>query len=493
MSTVQVRGLNCPNCGAAIQLRGFQFAQSIVCDSCLAVLDASDANVAVLQTFDAKVRRFRPLIPLGSRGTWKGDSWEVIGFQVREISVDGVAYRWQEYLLFNPFRGFRYLSYYDGHWNDIVPVHGVPAPGTAGAHPTVSWHGTTFKQFQTSIATTIFALGEFPWMVQVGDVVTVRDFVAPPFMLSSEETADEVTWSFGEYVAGGRLRAAFKVKDELPQAVGVFADQPNPLAGKVGAYWRGFARLLVALVLLIVVRLATAADHPAAHLEGSFHPGRAEDKAPFVSEPFALDGHTSNVDIQTTISANGAWLYLSMSLVNDSTGQVIELGREVSYYAGVDDGESWSEGSRSDDARVPAVPPGRWFLRMEIDGPDQGSAIGWRVDLRRDRPGMLWWVMAFIVILLPPLVVGLRSSAFETTRWAESDFSSKSSSGSSDDDEGGDSTIILGSSSTEYDSSDRGSSSHFSSDSTSDSSSTDSSSDSSSSSSDSSSDSSSSD
>ena len=434
MSPVQVRGFNCPSCGAAIQVRGFQFSQSVVCDTCLAVLDASDANVAVLQTFDRTLHRYPPDIPLGSRGIWKGDPWEVIGFQVRQITVEGVEYHWQEYLLFNPYRGYRYLSEYEGHWNDIVPVRGVPKASPLRTHPGVSWHDETFKLFQTSRATTVFALGEFPWMIVVGDVVTVRDYVAPPFLLSAEETDDEVTWSLGEYTAGERLRAAFKLDKPLPGPRGTYANQPNPRAGKPAAYWKGFAVLLLALVVLVVARVASATDRVAAHLEGSFHPGNAQDKAPFVSDTFRLTGRTSNVELATHSSVDGSWLYLGMSLVNDSTGQVLEVGREVSYYYGVDDGESWSEGSRNDAALMPAVPAGRWFLRMELDGPDQGREIDWSVDVRRDRPGVLWWLLAFGVLILPPIFVSLRSAAFETTRWAESDFAPKGSDSSDSDD-----------------------------------------------------------
>ena len=434
MSAVQLRGFNCPNCGAAIQLRGFQFAQSVVCDSCLAVLDASDANVAVLQKFAERTLRYAPLIPLGSRGIWKGDPWEVIGFQVRQISVEDTDYHWQEYLLFNPFRGFRYLSEYEGHWSDIVSVRGLPKVTAGIRQPTVRWHDTTFKQFQTAIATTVFALGEFPWMVHVGDIVTVRDFVAPPFMLSSEETESEVTWSLGEYAAGARLREAFAVPDALPAARGVFASQPNPHAGSPGRYWWTFFVLLLFLVALVAVRTGSAGGRTVAHAEGTYHPGVAADKAAFVPAEFALEGRTSNVVITTSSTVNGSWLYVGMSLVNDETGQVINVGREVSYYAGVDGGESWSEGSRIDDARISAVPSGKWFLRVEFDGPDAGTEIDWIIDVRRDIPGFLWWAIALGVFLLPPVFVTFRSAAFETTRWAESDFAPRSSSNDDDSD-----------------------------------------------------------
>ena len=46
----------------------------------------------------------------------------MIGFERRTIHVDGMAYSWHEYVLFNPFKGFRYLTEYNGHWNDVQHV-----------------------------------------------------------------------------------------------------------------------------------------------------------------------------------------------------------------------------------------------------------------------------------------------------------------------------------------------------------------------------------
>ena len=64
-----------------------------MCDSCSAVLDASDASLRVLQQQERQVT-VTPLLTLGSRGTWRGVSWEMIGFQVVTITVDGADYSW---------------------------------------------------------------------------------------------------------------------------------------------------------------------------------------------------------------------------------------------------------------------------------------------------------------------------------------------------------------------------------------------------------------
>ena len=120
-----VRSLSCPRCGAAIVVRGFGWTQTIACASCAAVLDAQDPNLSVLRHLQLRMT-VEPLIPLGTRGQWRGASYQVIGLQQRTIRADGEAFSWREYLLFNPYQGFRYLTEYDGHWNDVVPLPGLP-------------------------------------------------------------------------------------------------------------------------------------------------------------------------------------------------------------------------------------------------------------------------------------------------------------------------------------------------------------------------------
>src|SRR5262245_63163005 len=160
---VSVRSVNCPNCGAATAVRTFGHAVNVVCHNCGSILDAQDAGVKLLQLYK-KAITFEPLIPLGTRGKIPGEShdFEVVGFQVRQITVDSVDYQWREYLLFNPYQGFRYLTEYAGHWNVVTTLRSLPqGDATPESASPQRYEGHTFRHFQTATAKTVFVLGEF--------------------------------------------------------------------------------------------------------------------------------------------------------------------------------------------------------------------------------------------------------------------------------------------------------------------------------------------
>src|SRR5260370_31379061 len=184
----QVRALNCPKCGVAITLRSFGQAETVVCGSGHSILDAKDPNLAILQQFEAATHAATPLIPLGTRGKLRGMDYEVIGFQRRDIKVEEITYYWHEYLLFNPYKGFRYLSEYDGHWNDISICRQLPTVErgfSSGPGSAANYLGESYKHFQTAEANSDFVLAEVPCKVLVEEQALVTGYVYPPRLHSS--------------------------------------------------------------------------------------------------------------------------------------------------------------------------------------------------------------------------------------------------------------------------------------------------------------------
>jgi hypothetical protein len=248
----------CPQCGGSLDLHAPDRAERVVCPFCQSMLDASQGQLRYLQTLLAG--RVQPLIPLGRTGTFRGREYTVIGFLQRAVRIEGTDYFWTEYLLYQPQDGFRWLVESDRHWSFVEPV----APGAVRLGPReATYQGRSFRLFQRSLARVTYVLGEFYWKVRLDETVYVRDYIAPPEMLSAEvsqstttdaqgqtQTAEEVNISRGVYAKHEEVEQAFGVQG-LPRSWGPAANQPNPVDKRVYVLWPIFAGVLLVLYLII--------------------------------------------------------------------------------------------------------------------------------------------------------------------------------------------------------------------------------------------------
>jgi hypothetical protein len=423
---VKVKALACPNCGAQIDLRGFANTLTAVCPHCTTVLDTGSSPFSILHQFQENQRR-NPSVPLGSRGKFDGAIFEVIGFQARQIVVDGTPYEWSEYVLFNPYKGFRYLSEYNGHWNFIWPVRKLPfQQARFGRKPSQVLSGRVFRHFQNANAATVFVLGEFPWRVKVEERVEVDDYTAPPYVLSAEHDGKEINWSEGRYMEGREVWQSLGLKDGAPAARGVYLNQPSTYPAKVKSAARMFL-LFGAVWLVLLLYFAMAARREIVlDLNRQFVP-RAGGESVYVTPEFDLKGHTSNIEVSTTTDLDNQWTFFGYSLINTETGQAWDFGREVGYYHGTDSDGSWTEGGKNDAIIVPSVPPGHYFLRVEPESDTTTPAVNYRIVIKRDVPVYSYFLIAGLLLLLPLIVIGWRSHKFEYARWQESDYATSTS------------------------------------------------------------------
>lgn len=427
---VKPKSLNCPNCGAPVELRGFAHTLNVVCPNCHSVLDASSPEFTILQRFQRQ-ERIEPQIPLGTRGKFNGVPYQVIGFQVREVESEGSSYSWDEYLLFNPYYGFRYLTEYQGHWNFVHVLSTLPREILSVGKPAVEFQGRRYRHFDSLQARTNYILGEFPWQIRVGDLVQDRDFVSPPYMLSAEATAGEVTWSFAAYTPGNQIWTAFQLPGSPPPYYGVFANQPNPYEGKPAAAWSTWLWLNVALLAIALFFTMSSGDREVFQNTYLFTPG-AKTEAAFVTPDFELTGRPSNVEVSIRTDLNNNWAYFNFALINEDTGQDFDFGREVSYYRDSDG----SEGGPNDSVLIPRVPSGKYYLRVEPEMESRAfQSMSYEITIRRDVPTQFFFWIAGLLLLIPPIFISVRAAGFEAARWRESDYAaSTSSSGGGDDD-----------------------------------------------------------
>ncbi len=436
--TASAAALSCPQCGAGVEIRAQGQTISVACWSCSSILDATSPVLQILQQVQAQ-KRVEPAIPLGAKGKFDAELWQNIGLQCRAITVEGASYEWREYVLFNEHRGFRYLTEYDGHWTDVKPVRHLPVLTTESGRPALTWMGRTYKHFQKAQAETTYVVGEFPWRAHVGYKVITEDFVSPPYMLSSERTDDEFTWSSGEYVAGGDIWQRFSLKTKPPAVVGVYSNQPSPYLGSSRSAWTTFGPLAVLRCGSYCFSWMFMGNRIVFEQPCRFDASN-RGEASFVTPVFELPGRASNVETTIASDLRNSWLYFNLALVNEDTGQALEWGRELSYYSGQDSDGGWSEGGRTDRSKLAHVPAGRYYLRVEPEWQTDSSAVAsapqvnYTITVKRDVPVFWPYLVALGLLLIPAMAIFVPAFDFEATRWQESDYASSSSSSGGDDD-----------------------------------------------------------
>lgn len=232
----------CPNCGSKVNIRAKGYSIAAACGACGSVIDTTDSNYQVLNQARQKASKSSQ-IPLGMRGKIRGIELEVIGFMER---TDQSGYRWREYLLFNPRKGFYWLVEFDNHWSFVRSFKS--RPNLTESKSVATLNGKSFRLYSTGQATVNYVVGEFYWRVSVGEKTEIVDYIAPPEILSMETMENEVIWSLGTYVKPEEVKDAFKLKSWVSLPLGVAPNQPNPHSERL-------IQMLVSLLFFVPVMM----------------------------------------------------------------------------------------------------------------------------------------------------------------------------------------------------------------------------------------------
>lgn len=438
----KAESVKCLACGGPIALHTFGARQRVVCPHCGSTLAPQDSGaLAVLEA--AARQRQTSALPLHARGTLEGVEWEIVGICWRRCVVDGVAYPWQEFLLFNPYRGFRWLIYSisDGHWTLGGNLDGAPQI-LDSRHHAVRFRGRRFKHFQGAAAVVTYVEGEFTWEVRAGDRADVNDFVAPPDGLSIEQASGpdgaELTFTAQHHVEPAVVWKAFGQPGKPPRSHGVGALRPNPWRRHRRSIWLSLLVFVGAWVLLTWL-LASGRQERRVFADNNF------DFADAYSRELTIGREGTRTAIEFTLTAEpleNSWAYAEVMLINLATEEAVGFGVEASYYHGVDGGESWSEGSPRATVTIGGVEGGKYLLQVqpqrdtanlpvagELYIPIYGSArspTSYGLELVEDVFLVRYSALALLIILGIPMFGGLMGWLFERRRWQNSDYSGTS-------------------------------------------------------------------
>jgi hypothetical protein len=411
----------CTNCNGPLELKAPDATKRVACPYCGALLDASKGSLEFLQLLEKPP--YEPLLSLGTEGTLQQTKWTVLAFLIRSTTVEGTRYPWEEYLLWNREAGFRWLMNSNGHWTFLTPI----AAGDVGlAFRKATWNGKGFKAYQSVYVVTDYVAGECYWEVSVGETAKASEYVEPPESINSDETENEVVFTHGRMLTPDEVKQAFGVKAPMPVPQGLAPAQVNPHKAKLGSQWAWAAIWSVVFIALLVVFSIAGDTREFIKVSFTVPPGvkSGSPESQQFSQPFTID---KKVPLAVEFEAPGidnTWLAVQLDLVNEETGEVIQVSPEASYYSGVDDGERWSEGSRSATKQTAEVDPGRYVLRATpmFEG-TSSFPRDYLVSVKGDSGvGVCCPFFVFVLLFAGPLFTAWRSSTFETRRWNDAVF-----------------------------------------------------------------------
>jgi hypothetical protein len=406
----QAKVIECPTCGAPIPLRALGQSVMTVCASCGTQLDTSRPEIRVIKEY--RRQQLELHVPLGARGTLRGQLFEVIG-ALRRGDNDG---HWEEYLLFNPYSGFRWLVYDTGHWSLGRMVRD---PSNITSTPAMRYQGHSFRRYHQGAPQIRWVVGEFYWRVKAGDVVDATDYVAPPMMLSCEKSPGEIIWTLLEYLEPTEVEVAFNITS--PAREWLAPHQPNPAASK----WQAIKPIMwAALAAALVVQIGTAIRaHNTRMPVGTYDMSQSQGEAQAYG-PFTFTASGSMNELMASAPISNSWVELQCSLVNTATGKSYDFTDGFSYYNGVDSDGGWSEGSTAEIATVPGIPAGTYQLIVAAGGADQTGhplTVPVSLSLRHDVvPWQNFWLSVLVILLYPGYLL-YRHYAYERERWSEVD------------------------------------------------------------------------
>ncbi len=424
--TVAAGVLRCSSCGSSIELHA-PGIKSVACGNCHAVLDAEDPELKILSSF-SDAQRTDPFIPLGTEGKIDNIPYRVLGYLRRSGNSDGIEFKWDEYLLYNPTKNFRWLTQYNGHWNFASPIQKAPVNGFDNqGKATLAFNGRVYRHFETSAAKVNYVAGEFYWRVGADESVTVSDYIAPPCVISEEKNDNEITWTLGEYIEPEAVKKAFSITRAMPSQNGIAPNQPWPSEVSYRQLWKSFWIVSLLVILIQAVTVMRSDNHTVFSTPLNFPAGNSE---PVTTAEFEIKGHTGNIHLINHVNVDNSWADIRMELIERDSGKMYAVNRAISFYYGSDSDGAWSEGSTSDDAIIAAVPPGHYLLSVESES---DKPVSTQLEVKRNVPSWLNFFIVELLLLLFPLLYLWRRYSFEVKRWSDSDHPMLVSSSDSDD------------------------------------------------------------
>jgi len=428
--------INCPKCNNQISYYDQKKSAFFACPACGTFFEKGTYFSNALRSFNEE-DRVRSAFPMGTQGTVDGKDYILVGY-MRKKEADDEVY-WNEYAFYTPGEEwYLMLAEYNGHWmiitrspNQLFQLKQSPS-GADFAYDD-GWPYELYLSYKFKV---IAAEGEFDWNILNDEELNTYEYVSAPNILVNEQS-DQPSWFRAKYISPKDLMKQFNVLPEhlpsrgwpAPFNPATFYPRWKPLLS--------FSGILFALFVLVCV-IVTVMKPSKQVFAGSFN--CEQDTAswgnskPVISPSFEIAGPSAVYFDLQSYSLDNNWVELAVALINDKDGKVYEVDKTIEYYHGYEDGETWDEGSRNQNAVLSNIPSGTYHLDIYpytdftggngTPGEVHSAAVGPSFEVAVTQNTFLtrnFWLMLLLIITYP-IIQFTRKYMYENSKWFDKEY-----------------------------------------------------------------------
>lgn len=403
----------CYNCNTVTELEvGFEVV-NFVCPSCHSLyLADKEGQLRLKSKFKSAINDF--IFKIGEKGILKGSEYTVTGALIKKV-YGGGGYHWTEYILRNEAGDFVYLSESDGNWIFLTEMEET---FDVKKYPkSITYNGSSMYLYSYTAADIENAQGYFDFQLSTNKVNLI-EYIQPPLMISIEKMNNVETAFLGEYISKGEIKKAFP-NIELPYQTGVNIVRP---------FYFDLTNTAVIFCVFILMILSAnwyiyKDQSEQVILNKAIAFSDFNDKE-FTSESFVLKGGSAPMTIKVATDVDNSWANVNVALVNEKTNDETYASKDIEYYHGYEDGESWSEGSSSEEFNICGVKQGKYHLLVTpMKAPEDGKNSAMQIRAVWNEPSNrnVWLIVIFMIVVY--IVIRYLRIDFEKKRWEDSSYS----------------------------------------------------------------------
>jgi hypothetical protein len=205
---LEIKELDCPNCGSSLSVKNARKAKLLVCHNCGSQIDLTSPEHAIIGKAILGHARPRSSTRLGQILAFDDVEWQVVG----RVCYDDEGH-WDEWLLMSEDGEYRWLVEDEGettlYW-PFVPTNPVD-PNKVGWY--LDLEGFKARVTERGHATIEYVEGELTWKARVGDGMYYLDAEYADGVYSIEWSEREIEFFKGRKLstAGRQLKPIVKV------------------------------------------------------------------------------------------------------------------------------------------------------------------------------------------------------------------------------------------------------------------------------------------